>query len=487
MMINASGNDSSPCQVTGEIANKLAEEAADHAHYVAPSDVNPADPLWDATYANSSIRNGSTYVNGILVNGTTFPMPTDLYNGFNLVEVLTNGGGVNADSFNKDRSYHAGNQYHAEVIIYDRVLTESERLAVEAYLSNKWFNRSFTGLMYTFGPGATIGLATANMADISWTVPYGSNPAALSPTFTMAPGATCTVNGIPVVSGSTQNFTNPVHYIVKAADFATSGKTIDYTVTVTVTPASTACAIRTCNFGALGQADINETAGTVLLTVPPSQSVTSLAPTFTLSANATISPASGSTRNFTNPVVYRVTAEDGTTFKDYTVSVQTFSTWAHSGSMFILTTPDGANLPAGVSESNFPLLIRFTTAAEDPLSYEIEQWDSVNGQAAVWVRIPTITGNARQEIKMYWGKSGVASQSNGLSVFNSTNGYCSVMHLNGNVLDSTGSISPFNGGATSSNNSTRRNLAQLHHPGRWKANKSTNPSCGIESAASRGG
>jgi hypothetical protein len=109
-----------------------------------PSDVNPADPLWDNTYVNNSIRNGSTYVNGTLVNGTTFPMPTNLNNGFNLVEVLTDGGAVNADSFNKDRTSHSGDQYHAEVIIYDRVLSDSERLQVQAYLVNKWFPNGFT-------------------------------------------------------------------------------------------------------------------------------------------------------------------------------------------------------------------------------------------------------------------------------------------------------------------------------------------------------
>ena len=40
MMIDASGNYSSPCQVTEEIGDKLAEEAADNAHCVAPSDIN---------------------------------------------------------------------------------------------------------------------------------------------------------------------------------------------------------------------------------------------------------------------------------------------------------------------------------------------------------------------------------------------------------------------------------------------------------------
>jgi hypothetical protein len=97
--------------------------------------------------------------------------------------------------------------------------------------------------------------------------------------------------------------------------------------------------MQTSNFGSLGLAAIDETAGTVLLTVPPSQSVTSLAPTFTLSANATINPAAGSTQNFTNPAVYQVTAENGTTFKDYTVSVQTFAAWTYSGSMFTYTAP----------------------------------------------------------------------------------------------------------------------------------------------------
>jgi hypothetical protein len=44
-----------------------------------------------------------------------------------------------------------------------------------------------------------------------------------------------------------------------------------------------------------------------------------LAPTFQISAKATIVPAGGSIRNFTSPVSYTVTAEDGTTQKVYSV------------------------------------------------------------------------------------------------------------------------------------------------------------------------
>ncbi|MCX6872983.1 MAG: DUF2341 domain-containing protein [Verrucomicrobia bacterium] len=439
----------------------LTDAAAYDFH--RPGDDTPADPLWVGApnnWTSANITNGTTYVNGTLVNGTSDAMPTSLHNGFNLVEVLTTGT-VQADSFNKDRTYHAGNQYQAEVIIYDRQLNDAERLSVEFYLMNKWFSTIPQAKILAFGPGATIGPVVTNAAAISWTVPFGTNVTNLSPTFTMSPGATCTK-----ASGSTQNFTSPVHYIVKASDFATSGTTTDYTVTVTVAPASTACDILT--FGLPGNPGfIDQVAKTITWTVPGSPGVSSLAPTYTLSPSATCSPPSGTTLNFTSPQTYTVTAQNGTTQKTYTVKALTYQAWTYSGSLFILTTPDGANIPAGASETNFPLLVRLTKDSLDfsqvktggadlrfatttgmPLAYEIEQWDAAAKTAAIWVRIPAITGNARQEIKMYWGKADAVSESNGPSVFNSTNGYCSVMHMNGNVLDATGSTSPVNNGAT---------------------------------------
>ncbi|MEI6606879.1 MAG: DUF2341 domain-containing protein, partial [Verrucomicrobiota bacterium] len=330
--------------------------------------------------------------------------------------------------------------------------------------SNGQLKVTSNAVITSFSIPGSVGVINQTNRTIALTVPYTpwgvSGLATLAPTFTLTTGACDQTSG----SAPSPTFASasPVTYTV------TDGATVNpYVVTVTVTPPNMACAMLTCDFGALGQALIDEASGTVVLSVSPSQPVTALAPTFTFSANATLNPASGGTQDFTNPVVYRVTAENGSTYKDYTVSVQSFGSWVHTGSLFIMTTPDGANLPVGASVSNFPILIRFnsanfnfaqaqgdgsdirfTSAADIPLSYEIEQWDSINGQAAVWVKIPTITGNARQEIKMYWGKSGVSSQSSGASVFNSTNGYCCVMHLNGNVLDSTGSTTPVIGGAT---------------------------------------
>jgi hypothetical protein len=86
--------------------------------------------------------------------------------------------------------------------------------------------------------------------------------------------------------------------------------------------------------------------------------------------------------------------------------------WQHQGPLFILTTPDGANLPATASEDNFPLLIRLNqrtfdfsqakpngedlrfSAAGKPLAYQIEEWDAGRGVASIWVRIPLIKGKA---------------------------------------------------------------------------------------------
>ena len=324
---------------------------------------------------------------------------------------------------------------------------------------------SSNAVITSFGTPGSTGVINQTAKTIALTVPYTpwgvSGLATLSPTFALTSGACNQTSGSP--PSPTFASSNPATYTV------TDGATVNnYVVTVNITPPSTARAMLTCNFGALGLAAIDEAAGTAVLTVPPSQSVTSLAPTFTLSANATINPVSGSTRNFTNPVVYRVTAENGTSFKDYTVSVQTFAAWAYSGSLFIDTTVNGANVSGSVT--NFPLLLRFssnnfnfaqaqsdgrdlrfTTTAGAALSYQIEQWDAVNGKGAVWVRIPAIAGNSTQEVIMYWGKSGVATASSGSSVFNSSNGYASVHHMGDTLADSVGTTTPANNSTTATN------------------------------------
>ncbi len=144
-----------------------------------------------------------------------------------------------------------------------------------------------------------------------------------------------------------------------------------------------------------------------------------------------------------------------------------YAGWQHAGTLTILTTPEGADLPATAAETNFPLLvrlskanfdfsqaqphgedIRFSDGAGQPLAYQIEEWDAARGVASIWVKIPVITGNVRQAIQLHWGKADAASESNGSAVFNADNGYATVLHLDEALKDEAGSITPVDAGTT---------------------------------------
>lgn len=51
------------------------------------------------------------------------------------------------------------------------------------------------------------------------------------------------------------------------------------------------------------------------------------------------------------------------------------------------------------------------------LPHWIEEWDSVNGKARVWVKIPNIPAGGSVEIKMYYGNANAQDLSNGHAVF----------------------------------------------------------------------
>ncbi len=132
-----------------------------------------------------------------------------------------------------------------------------------------------------------------------------------------------------------------------------------------------------------------------------------------------------------------------------------YEDWNHAGSLYLVTTPEGADLPASALEENFPLLVRlnrdffdFSQAhprGEDvrfssngnPLAYQIESWDPAEGNAAVWVRIPRIKGNDQQAIRMHWGNAKVSTEGRGERVFSTDEGFAGVWHLGENLEDST--------------------------------------------------
>ena len=79
---------------------------------------------------------------------------------------------------------------------------------------------------------------------------------------------------------------------------------------------------------------------------------------------------------------------------------------------------------------------RFSSKGK-PLAYQIERWNAEEGEADIWVRIPTIKGKDQQAIKMHWGNEKVSSESNGEQVFRTTEGFAAVWHLGDNLEDAT--------------------------------------------------
>jgi predicted extracellular nuclease len=178
-------------------------------------------------------------------------------------------------------------------------------------------------LTYTVaGVNATIDNGTHT---ITATVPYTTDITNLVATFTLSDGATAKVGAVDQVSGVTANdFTSPVTYTVTAQNGTT---TQDWVVTITKAAEPnheaniTAYSINGVD-GVINSGDY-----TISVTLPYGTDVTNLVATFTLSTNATakvggVDQVSGTTPNdFTNPVTYTVTAEDGTSTQDWVVTV----------------------------------------------------------------------------------------------------------------------------------------------------------------------
>lgn len=124
------------------------------------------------------------------------------------------------------------------------------------------------------------------------------------------------------------------------------------------------------------------------------------------------------------------------------------TSWKYSCQILLNTTSSGANVNGDVT--HFPVLIRlntsnfefsqtqnggadirFTKPDNISLKYEIERWDSENKHAEIWVNADTVHGNNNsQYINMYWGNPDAADSSNSQAVFDTTNKFIAVWHMN---------------------------------------------------------
>jgi len=157
-------------------------------------------------------------------------------------------------------------------------------------------------------PGS-VGVISESTHEIAITVPYGTSLKALVPTIGIAGVA------ITPASGIAQDFSVPLHYIVTASD----GSQQDYLVAANVA-ASSAKSISSFTFETpVATGAIAESGHRIVLTVPYGTKLSSLTPTITITG-ASITPASGQSQNFSDPVTYTVRASDGSA-QEYLVSV----------------------------------------------------------------------------------------------------------------------------------------------------------------------
>jgi hypothetical protein len=166
------------------------------------------------------------------------------------------------------------------------------------------------------------GIIDSNAHTVVVNVLHDTNVTALIASFNLSAGASAKVNNTSQTSDVTGNdFTNPLTYIFTAEDGTTQQ---NWTVTCVVN-SDTANDITSFSLAGVS-GTLDNDAHTVMVELPHNTDVSNLAATFSLSAGASVkinntSQTSGVTSNdFTNPLTYTVTAEDGTTQQDWTVT-----------------------------------------------------------------------------------------------------------------------------------------------------------------------
>lgn len=166
------------------------------------------------------------------------------------------------------------------------------------------------------GATGTIGTNT-----IAVNVPYNTTLTNLVADFTVSDGNVVTVLGTEQTSGSSeQDYTNPVAFVVTSQ---TGDVTKTYTVTITTLANTESHFVTFVLAGADGVIDTE--LNTIAVETPLGTNLASLAPTFTVSEQATVFVGSTeqtsavTLQDFSSAIVYRVVAGDES-YTDYTIT-----------------------------------------------------------------------------------------------------------------------------------------------------------------------
>ena len=198
------------------------------------------------------------------------------------------------------------------------ILRGESRYRTSTYMDNFVVRESSSAAeitAFSFAEDAEVAVINSEAATVTSLVSYATESLnGLVPTISISEFAT-----IAPASGVAQDFTGPVTYTVTAEN----GTEKEWTVNVSkVATASSAKDILSFTFsGQSREADINTENHTVTAYAAWNYDfANNIAPTITVSPQATIYPVSDSSINFASPVTYTVTAEDEST-QTWTVTI----------------------------------------------------------------------------------------------------------------------------------------------------------------------
>jgi hypothetical protein len=206
---------------------------------------------------------------------------------------------------------------------------------------------------------------------VALTLPYGTAVNALIAKFTLSAGASAKVGGIIQVSETTANdFANPVVYAVTAEDATT---TVNWTVTVSITPASTDATLSDLTVNAITVAGFD--AGTLTYNVTLPFGTTTVPTVAGVATHAGANAVPTQATNVTGTEAERtasvlVTAQDATTTQTYFVI---FSVAAATGDIIFSEYIEG-----GTGTNKAIELFNPNSTAVDLSQYVIKQ--SYNGE-----------------------------------------------------------------------------------------------------------
>jgi hypothetical protein len=261
------------------------------------------------------------------------------------VDKTAQASGVTANSFAQSIDYVVSAKDHS---------TTTYTVSVAVASSSAKALTSFAFLAVN-NPGlANDVFATISGSSIAATLPYGTDPASLTPTFATT-GVAVYVGSASQINGhSAVNFSSMVTYTVVAADKSTQTYYVKTQIAANPAKAITMFELTSAlNAGAGVSSTMAATisGGSIGMTVPYGTNVTALVATFSTDGQTvtvdTVVQVSGLTPNdFTHPVTYVVTAADGST-KSFTVTITVAKNPAKALTAFSFTS--ALNSGAGIS------------------------------------------------------------------------------------------------------------------------------------------